>query len=119
MSGAMVVLAQTKVSVSVTTIFQWRNFGFCAKNMVMNSYHKAYGDRNSRDGASLVASGYVANPWNAWQSDKALTLRFDPAPNFALKLEGHLEEGTWLLSESSGAEKKNWYIFATKATFSF
>jgi hypothetical protein len=61
----------------------------------------------------------VAEPWNAWQKDTALTLRFDPLPNLVLKVEGHLEEGTWLLSETSGNERKEWYIFATKATVTF
>jgi hypothetical protein len=40
-------------------------------------------------------------------------------PNLVIKVEGHREEGTWLLSETTGNEKKNWYIFATKATVSF
>ncbi len=82
-------------------------------------YHETYGDRHSRDGSSLVQSGYVANKWNAWQNDTALVLKFDPMPNLTLKVEGHLDEGTWLLSETSGNEKKRWYILATKATFSF
>lgn len=82
-------------------------------------YHETYGDRNNRDGMSLVNVGYVANDWNAWQKDTALTLRFDPVPNVVLKVEGHYDQGTWLLSETSGSEKKDWYIFATKATVSF
>jgi hypothetical protein len=82
-------------------------------------YHETYADRHHRDGSVLVASGYVANPWNAWQKDTALTVRFDPMPHLVLKLEGHLEEGTWLLSETSGAEKKNWFIFVSKATVTF
>jgi len=82
-------------------------------------YHETYGDRNQRDGSAMLATGYVANLWNAWQNDTALTLRFDPAPYLSLKVEGHMDEGTWLLSETTGAEKKRWYIFATKATVSF
>jgi hypothetical protein len=82
-------------------------------------YHETYADRHHRSGSGLVAAGYVDNPWNAWQKDTALTLRFDPVPHLVLKVEGHLEEGTWLIAETSGAEKKNWFIFATKATVTF
>lgn len=82
-------------------------------------YHETYADRNNRSGSRLVASGYVDNPWNAWQKDTALTLRFDPVPHLVFKVEGHLEEGTWLIAETTGAEKKNWFIFATKATVTF
>jgi len=82
-------------------------------------YHETYADRHDRDGSALVTTGYVAYPWNAWQKDTALTVRLDPMPHLVLKLEGHLEEGTWLISEASGAEKRNWYIVATKATVTF
>ena len=82
-------------------------------------YHETFGDRNNRSGSTLVNTGVVAQPWNAWQRDVALALRFDPIRNLVLKVEGHLEEGTWLLSETSGNEKKRWYILATKATIYF
>ena len=82
-------------------------------------YHETYADRHHRNGSTLVQAGVVAQPWNAWQTDTALTLRFDPLPHLVLKVEGHLMEGTWIMSETTGAEKKSWYIFATKATVSF
>jgi hypothetical protein len=82
-------------------------------------YHETYADRNHRNGSTLVQTGVVGQTWNAWQKDAALALRFDPMRNLVLKVEGHLEEGTWLLSETTGAERKKWYIVATKATVSF
>ena len=53
-----------------------------------------------------------------YQKDTALALRIDPLKNIVLKIEGHIIDGTSLLIDGTGA-KKDWYLFVTKATFSF
>lgn len=82
-------------------------------------YSAIYANRHNRSGADLVASGYVDNDWNTWQKESVLTLRFDPVKNLVFKVEGHLIDGTWNLSEATGGERKNWHLIATKATVSF
>ena len=56
-----------------------------------------------------------------YQKDTALTLRLDPVKNLVIKVEGHLLDGTTQLIQgpSNADAKQHWYIFATKATYSF
>jgi hypothetical protein len=81
-------------------------------------YTEIYADRHHRNGSTYEELGLGA-PWQAWQKEKVLTLRFDPIRNFVLKLEGHLIDGTWNMSEYTEASKKEWFLLATKATVSF
>jgi hypothetical protein len=81
-------------------------------------YSEIYADRKHRDGSTFAEFGLSA-PWQTWQKEKVLTLRFDPLPNLVFKVEGHLIDGIWNMSESTDASKKDWYLFATKATVSF
>lgn len=67
-------------------------------------YNEFYGNRDQRN--------------SNYQKDTALALRIDPLKNIVLKIEGHIIDGTSLLIDGTGA-KKDWYLFATKATFSF
>ena len=57
-----------------------------------------------------------------YQKDIALTLRFDPKPWWAIKLEGHHINGTGLLRDDSLNPVRNgdgWFMLALKTTFSF
>ncbi|QWV93389.1 hypothetical protein KP004_19840 [Geomonas oryzisoli] len=81
-------------------------------------YTEIYADRHHRDGSTFEDLG-VGAPWQTWQKEKVLTLRFDPMRNLVLKVEGHLIDGTWNMSEYTDASKRNWYLVATKATVFF
>jgi hypothetical protein len=81
-------------------------------------YHEVYADRHHRDGSTFEDFGMFA-PYNMLWKDTAMTLRFDPLPNVVFKLEGHKINGTYEIIESFENAKKNWYMFATKATFTF
>lgn len=81
-------------------------------------YHEVYADRHNRDGSTYANFGLSA-PYNMWWKDLALCLRFDPVPNVVLKVEGHKVNGNYEVIENFEGSKKDWYIFATKATFSF
>ena len=81
-------------------------------------YTEIYADRNHRDGSTYEDLG-VGAKWQTWQKEKVLTLRFDPIRNLVIKLEGHLIDGTWNMSEYTDASKRDWYLLATKATVSF
>lgn len=81
-------------------------------------YSEIYADRHNRNGSTFADIG-VGAPWQTWQKEEVLTLRFDPVRNLVIKFEGHLIDGTWNMSEYTEASKRNWYLLATKATVSF
>jgi hypothetical protein len=81
-------------------------------------YHEVYADRHHRDGSSHDAFG-LSKPENMWWKDAALTLRFDPVSNIVLKVEGHYINGNYEIIENIGGARKDWFLFATKATYSF
>lgn len=81
-------------------------------------YHEVYADRHHRDGSTFANFGLFA-PYNMWWKDAALTLRFDPIRNVVVKIEGHKINGTYEIIENFDGAKKDWYLFATKATFTF
>jgi hypothetical protein len=81
-------------------------------------YHEVYADRHHRDGSTFETFN-LYKPQNMWWKDTALTLRFDPIPNTVLKVEGHYVNGNYEIIENIGGAKDNWFLFATKATFSF
>ena len=81
-------------------------------------YHEVYADRNHRNGSTFASFG-LNEPFNMWWKDLVLTLRFDPVPNVVLKVEGHKVNGNYEVIENFDGSKKDWYILATKATFSF
>ena len=85
-------------------------------------YSLFYKDRNDRDGSKTPYNP----PFNAYQKDACLALRFDPNDHWTIKLEGHLMDGTGLCFtldnlDDNGVLKytKNWYLLAAKMTFSF
>jgi len=81
-------------------------------------YHEVYADRHHRDG-STFAEFNLLRPENMWWKDTALTLRFDPIRHMVLKVEGHYINGNYEIIENFAGAKSDWYIFATKATFTF
>jgi hypothetical protein len=81
-------------------------------------HHEVYADRHHRDGSTFADFGMFA-PYNMWWKDSALTLRFDPLPDVVFKLEGHKINGTYEIIENFENAKRDWYMFATKATITF
>jgi hypothetical protein len=81
-------------------------------------HHEVYADRHHRDGSTFEDFGMFA-PYNMLWKDSALTLRFDPLPYMVFKLEGHKINGTYEIIESFDNARKDWYMFATKVTFTF
>lgn len=81
-------------------------------------YHEVYADRHHRNGSTFEHFN-LFKPANMWWKDAALTLRFDPMANLVLKLEGHYINGNYEIIEDIEQAKTDWYIFATKATFTF
>jgi len=79
-------------------------------------YTESYGNVRDRDGAMLPV------PSDAYQKDLALSLRFDPASWWVLKVEGHYIHGTGLLNDNAANPTRNndgWFMLALKSTFSF
>jgi hypothetical protein len=66
-------------------------------------YNEYYGNRNDRS--------------TNYQKDTALTVRIDPMKNLVVKVEGHYVKGSELLLTPFNTN--DWYIFATKVTYSF
>ena len=81
-------------------------------------YHEVYADRHHRDG-STHNDFWLAQPYNMWWKDTALTLRFDPVPNVVFKVEGHYINGNYEVIENIGGAKKDSYILASKVSYSF
>jgi hypothetical protein len=58
----------------------------------------------------------------AYQTDLALSLRFDPKPWWVIKVEGHYNRGTALLHDNTSNPNQNgdaWFMLALKTTVSF
>lgn len=82
-------------------------------------YSVNYPDDDDRDGDRFEAMGQP--DFRAWQKDFALTTRFDITENWVVKLEGHKINGVgdvFAIDNPDGFEE-DWYLFATKVTFSF
>lgn len=82
--------------------------------MQLGSYYSMYyPEYHVRDGEG---HGY-------YQQDVALSVRFDLADNWLLKLEGHAMSGTGniyeFMNEGSTFEEENWAMFGAKSTFYF
>ena len=79
-------------------------------------YTEYYGNVRDRDGSTLAV------PSDAYQKDLALSLRFDPASRWILKVEGHYIHGTGLLNDNAANPARNddgWFMLALKTTVSF
>src|SRR5262249_3821134 len=71
-------------------------------------------DINNRDGTGMPT------PSDAYQRDAALSLRFDVAPWWIVKAEGHYMSGTASAhAAGSGAPVANWGLFLAKTTVAF
>jgi hypothetical protein len=87
---------------------------------VIGSYASLYlDDRNDRNGDRAVEAGETRS--HAWQYDLALSLRCDISDAWIMKIEGHVIDGTALLSETDNPNgwDERWYLFAAKTTVSF
>lgn len=83
-------------------------------------YSKSYADSDDKDGKEAAAAGTVANAWQNYNDDIALSLRFDINENWVLKLENHFMKGTYgCLDLDNTSYEKNWNLFVAKCTFSF
>lgn len=83
----------------------------------MGSYYSLYyPDKNDRDGDRFETDRH-----RAWLKDFALSVRFDINDNWNFKLEGHAMDGTATLSMADAPDEleRNWYLFASKLTFTF
>lgn len=79
-------------------------------------YSAAYADVDDRDG-SLLEPGQPSH--NGYQKDIALSLRFDIANGWCVKLEGHRLWGASLVGYEVTDTVKDWTFFAAKASYSF
>jgi len=83
-------------------------------------YSRYWSNKNDRKGEGNAA--YGTPDYNAWSNDLALSLRFDVYEGLIWKVEGHYMDGTANLyanvTDTATAEK-NWYLFATKLSFTF
>ncbi len=86
-----------------------------------SAYHGRYFfDRSDKDGKNAVAAGNPA--WTAYQKDTCLSYKHNINPNWSIKIENHWMNGTALVSTTlnpKGNYKKNWNLFAIKATYNF
>ncbi len=82
-------------------------------------YSESYPNKDDRDGDRFAAREQAR--FRAWQKDFALTTRLDLSESWTLKLEGHRMNGVADLFAHHNPDgfEEDWYLFATKMTFSF
>lgn len=82
-------------------------------------YSEYYADLDDKDGESHEAMGRPAH--QAWQKDFTLSLRFDLNESWTFKVEGHAIDGTGLLLPVNGTvgTERDWFLFASKASYTF
>ncbi len=82
-------------------------------------YSVYYPDKNDKDGRKLAAHG--APDFMAWQKDACLSLRFDPMPDWVVKIEGHRINGAAQVFdyETMADLAERWNLFAAKITYVF
>ncbi|ABW67803.1 hypothetical protein [Desulfosudis oleivorans] len=78
-------------------------------------YSELYYDKSDHDGDTYAAKFGVAKH-NAWLKDTCLSARYDFSANWCAKIEAHLMDGGFM---ASGADAKNWELYAAKLTYSF
>ncbi len=89
-------------------------------------YGEYYPDKSDKDGTGNdLFTGLPKfsedNRHRAWQKDACMTFRFDIAKNVALKLEGHVMDGTAQINraDNSGELSEDWFLFAAKCSYVF
>jgi len=78
-------------------------------------YSVIYPDKDDKDGDNLAID------YMAWQKDAALSFRFDINEYWVFKLEGHLIDGaaSTIMVDNPGGVEEDWYMVASKLSFSF
>jgi len=133
--------------------YVWKNWTFQAENKIQydNNHDEAdgqsYGKSYLTSDAWYVGAAYRFNKWfeagtyytedyndistsisgptpAAYQTDWAVSLRFDPKPWWIIKVEGHYNHGTALLDDNTSnpvADQNGggWFMLALKTTVSF
>ena len=79
-------------------------------------YSALYPDMTDRDGKNRDK-----DPFRAWKKDQALSFRFDLAPHWIFKLEGHYIDGCAAMHNLLNPDgfHRYWYLFVTKLSYSF
>jgi hypothetical protein len=81
-------------------------------------YSEAYPDKNDKDGDDKAAAG--KNDFEAWLKDYCVTLRFDVADNWILKLEQHFMNGAAYHNPVDNDDyNQHWNLTAAKVTYMF
>lgn len=83
-------------------------------------YSNYYPNKNDKDGDLKVAEGQP--DYMAWQKDIFTSFRFDLTPQTVFKLEVHKMNGFGAYSaaqDPSVVPEEDWYLFASKVSFSF
>ncbi len=86
-------------------------------------YYSAYfPNKDDKDGEKLENEGYYPD-YYAWLKDGCLSTRFDINENWSFKLEVHKMNGIFGITIESDENpldtEKDWYLFATKLSYSF
>mgnify|MGYP001057906787 CR=1 FL=1 len=95
----------------------------------MGTYYSIYyPNKADKKGEDRVLRGLDLEEHRGWLKDICATARFDITENWTFKLEGHKMDGAAILQSEDNPEpdvatdeqyKKNWYLYAAKATFNF
>lgn len=95
---------------------EWFQLGLC--------YSEYFPNNKDKDGEGVSQMGQPR--WNGWLKDLGVTGRFDFLNNWILKLEVHqMNGGAVMISEDqrnedgSYSNKKDWYLFMAKLSYSF
>ncbi len=79
-------------------------------------YSASFTENDDRDGLGRAAEGKLRH--GAWSKDICVTARFDITSFWLLKLETHLIDGSYSLTDDENPERI-WQVFAVKTTFFF
>jgi hypothetical protein len=130
--------------------YVWKNWTFQAENLLVyyQNHEVAAGSTvassHTSPDAWYIGAAYRFNKWMeagsyyteyytdlanisgptsaAYQTDLAVSLRFDPKPWWIIKVEGHFNHGTALLYDTTSNPVQNgdgWFMLALKTTVSF
>lgn len=79
-------------------------------------YSELYFDKHDKNGNDFAITFPDKPEWGAWLKDICLSARYDIAPNWCAKIEGHIMDGTFMALDD---EARDWYLYAAKVTYSF
>ncbi|OVE80627.1 hypothetical protein BVY04_05425 [bacterium M21] len=84
-------------------------------------YSVFYRDKEDRDGTKQVAQGRISKPFQQWQKDLAVSLRFDLTEHWIAKAELHAIDGAGQVAsvDNPGGMEEDWFLYLFKLTYSF